>query len=74
MKKNWQKLIQEIMERGELTQLEIAERCESRPSTISSLVVRKDSEPGASLADELNALHRKCTTSWARKQKRTKGE
>jgi transcriptional regulator with XRE-family HTH domain len=65
---NWKLLIAEIQERGDLTQTEIAEKCGTAQSTISSLIRRDGGEPNFSLGEKLKDLHKRVSK---RKQKAT---
>lgn len=62
----WKKLIAEIQEFGDLTQSEIAAKCDTAQSTISSLINRDGGEPSYSLGEKIKELHKK--VSKTRKQ------
>lgn len=65
---NWKKTIAEIQERGNLTQAEIAQKCGTGQSTISSLIRREGANPTYPLGVMLLEMHQKYT----RKPKRVK--
>lgn len=69
---NWKKLIEEIRERSGMTQKQIAEKCNSRPSTISNLVQGAAQDTAHTLGVELIAIHKKVMRTWERKNKRNK--
>lgn len=56
---NWKQIIAEIQEYGHLTQDEIGKACDTTQSTISSIFLRKSSEPSYSLGKKLETLHKK---------------
>ena len=57
---NWQTLITELQEAG-LTQVQIAEKCNSKQSTISDLLRGDGRAPRYALGASLVALHKRVT-------------
>jgi transcriptional regulator with XRE-family HTH domain len=55
---NWQKLLTELQEHG-LTQVQIAEKCNSKQSTISDLARGDGRAPRYALGIALVALHKR---------------
>jgi len=56
---NWKNIIAEIQDKGNLTQPDIAKKCMTAQTTISSLINREGGEPGHALGERLKALHAK---------------
>lgn len=67
---NWKNIIAEIQDKGSLTQSDIAKKCMTAQTTISSLVNRDGGEPGHALGERLKSLHAKCAKQ-PRKQRQT---
>jgi DNA transposition AAA+ family ATPase len=55
----WKQIIAEIQEFGDLTQAEIAGKCDTAQSTVSSLINRDGGEPSYSLGEKIKELHKK---------------